>query len=58
MEVGKSFGIVNGGYRVLDLLSVEKGYKYWYQDLRYDDFFLEVGLGFICKFKMDILFFG
>lgn len=30
VEVGKRFGIVNGGYRVLDLFSVEKGYKYWY----------------------------
>lgn len=30
IEVGKKFGIVNGGYRVLDLFSVEKGYKYWY----------------------------
>ena len=53
IEAGKKFGIVNGGYRALDSLSAEKGYKHWHQDLRHDDTPLEAGLGFTCKLKSD-----
>lgn len=58
VEAGKKFGIVNGGYRALDSLSAEKGYKHWHQDLRHDDTPLEAGLGFTCKLKKDTPFLG
>lgn len=58
VEAGKRFGIVNGGYRALDSLSAEKGYKHWHQDLRHDDTPLEAGLGFTCKLKSDTPFLG
>lgn len=58
IEAGKKFGIVNGGYRALDSLSAEKGYKHWHQDLRHDDTPLEAGLGFTCKLKSDTPFLG
>jgi len=58
IEAGKTFGIVNGGYRALDSLSAEKGYKHWHQDLRHDDTPLEAGLGFTCKLKSDTPFLG
>ncbi|KAK2565778.1 Sarcosine dehydrogenase [Acropora cervicornis] len=58
MEAGKSYGIVNGGYRALDSLSAEKGYKHWHQDLRHDDTPFEAGLGFTCKLKTNTPFLG
>ena len=58
MGIGEKFGIVNGGYRALDSLSAEKGYKHWHQDLRHDDTPLEAGLGFTCKLKRDTPFLG
>lgn len=58
MEAGIEFGVVNGGYRALDSLSAEKGYKHWHQDLRHDDTPLEAGLGFTCKLKSDTPFLG
>lgn len=58
IDAGKKFGIVNGGYRALDSLSAEKGYKHWHQDLRHDDTPLEAGLGFTCKLKSDTPFLG
>jgi len=58
IEAGNKFGIVNGGYRALDSLSAEKGYKHWHQDLRHDDTPLEAGLGFTCKLKSNTPFLG
>jgi len=58
MEAGKDHGIVNAGYRAIDCLSAEKGYKHWHQDLRHDDTPLEAGLGFTCKLKSDTPFLG
>ncbi|XP_032227351.2 sarcosine dehydrogenase, mitochondrial [Nematostella vectensis] len=58
MEAGREHGIVNAGYRAIDSLSAEKGYKHWHQDLRHDDTPLEAGLGFTCKLKKDTPFLG
>ena len=58
MKVGNKYGIVNAGYRALDSLSIEKGYRHWHEDLRSDDNPLEAGLGFVCKLKTDIPFLG
>lgn len=58
MAEGKRHGIVNSGYRAIDSLSIEKGFKHWHQDVRHDDTPLESGLAFTCKLKTDIPFLG
>jgi len=46
MAAGRGFGITPGGYRVLDSLRVEKGYRYYGTDLTLLDNPYEAGLGF------------
>ena len=46
MSAGKSFGIRPGGYRALDSLRMEKGYRYYGTDLTLLDNPYEAGLGF------------
>ena len=58
MAAGKDFGIANAGYRAIDSLSIEKGYRHWHMDLRSEDDPLEAGLGFTCKLKSDVDFLG
>ncbi|XP_066953751.1 sarcosine dehydrogenase, mitochondrial-like [Macrobrachium rosenbergii] len=58
MAAGKPFGLVNAGYRAIDSLSCEKGYRHWHADVRPDDTPLEAGLAFTCKLKTDINFLG
>ncbi|QQP39643.1 Sarcosine dehydrogenase, partial [Caligus rogercresseyi] len=33
-RAGKKFGMVNGGFRAIDSLSIEKGYPHWHQEIR------------------------
>jgi glycine cleavage system aminomethyltransferase T/glycine/D-amino acid oxidase-like deaminating enzyme len=47
---GQEFGIRPGGYRVLDSLRMEKGYRYYGTDLTLLDNPLEAGLGFSVRF--------
>ena len=58
MEVGRQYGIMNAGYRSIDSLSIEKGYRHWHEDVRADDSPLEAGLGFTCKLKSNVPFLG
>ncbi|XP_068925341.1 sarcosine dehydrogenase, mitochondrial [Petaurus breviceps papuanus] len=58
MKAGAKHGIVNAGYRAMDSLSIEKGYRHWHEDLRSDDSPLEAGLAFTCKLKSTIPFLG
>ncbi|KAG8447493.1 hypothetical protein GDO86_014842 [Hymenochirus boettgeri] len=58
MEAGAKHGAGNAGYRAIDSLSIEKGYRHWHADLRIDDSPLEAGLAFTCKMKTDIPFLG
>jgi 4-methylaminobutanoate oxidase (formaldehyde-forming) len=46
MAAGRKFGIQPGGYRVLDSLRMEKGYRYYGTDLTLLDNPYEAGLGF------------
>jgi len=46
MEAGAEFGITPGGYRVLDSLRMEKGYRYYGTDMGLLDNPYEAGLGF------------
>ncbi|XP_064146685.1 sarcosine dehydrogenase, mitochondrial isoform X5 [Loxodonta africana] len=58
MAVGAKLGLVNAGYRAIDSLSIEKGYRHWHADLRPDDSPLEAGLAFTCKLKSAVPFLG
>ncbi|XP_029371492.1 sarcosine dehydrogenase, mitochondrial isoform X1 [Echeneis naucrates] len=58
MAAGVKHGIINSGYRAIDSLSIEKGYRHWHADLRPDDTPLEAGLAFTCKLKSSIPFQG
>jgi sarcosine dehydrogenase len=46
MDAGRDFGITPGGYRVLDSLRMEKGYRYYGTDMGLLDNPYEAGLGF------------
>jgi len=55
-EVGKSFGLVNAGYRCIDSLRLEKGYRYWSGDISPEYTPFEAGLDFCVKLdKGDFL---
>ncbi|GAB6032728.1 hypothetical protein CHUAL_011598 [Chamberlinius hualienensis] len=58
MEIGGRYGLINAGYRAMDSLSIEKGYRHWHADLRLDDTPLEARMAFTCKLKSDIPFLG
>jgi 4-methylaminobutanoate oxidase (formaldehyde-forming) len=51
MHAGGASGIRPGGYRVLDSLRMEKGYRYYGTDLTLLDNPLEAGLGFCVQFE-------
>jgi glycine cleavage system aminomethyltransferase T/glycine/D-amino acid oxidase-like deaminating enzyme len=50
MTAGQAAGIAPGGYRALDSLRMEKGYRYYGTDLTLLDNPLEAGLGFCVRF--------
>jgi 4-methylaminobutanoate oxidase (formaldehyde-forming) len=45
-EAGKEHGLVAGGYRAIDALRLEKGYRVWSSDVTPDENPFEAGLGF------------
>ncbi len=55
-EAGQPHGLVAAGYRAIDSLRLEKGYRYWSADITPDDTPDEAGLGFAVKLdKGDFL---
>jgi 4-methylaminobutanoate oxidase (formaldehyde-forming) len=48
-SAGKEFDLVAGGYRAIDSLRVEKGYRVWGSDLTAETNPYEAGLGFCVK---------
>jgi 4-methylaminobutanoate oxidase (formaldehyde-forming) len=48
-DAGRPFGLVAGGYRAIDSLRLEKGYRVWGADVTPDDSPYEAGLGFCVK---------
>ena len=48
-EPGRELGLVAGGYRAIDSLRLEKGYRVWGADITPDDTPFEAGLGFSVK---------
>jgi 4-methylaminobutanoate oxidase (formaldehyde-forming) len=45
-EAGRAHGMVAGGYRAIDALRLEKGYRVWSSDITPDETPFEAGLGF------------
>jgi 4-methylaminobutanoate oxidase (formaldehyde-forming) len=55
-EAGRELGLLAGGYRAIDSLRLEKGYRVWSTDITPDDTPFEAGLGFAVKLdKGDFL---
>jgi glycine cleavage system T protein len=55
-EAGQPEGMVAAGYKAIDTLRLEKGYRYWSSEISPDYTPLEAGLGFAVKFdKADFL---
>jgi glycine cleavage system aminomethyltransferase T/glycine/D-amino acid oxidase-like deaminating enzyme len=48
-EAGRPFGLVAGGYRAIDSLRLEKGYRVWGADVTPDETPYEGGVGFAVK---------
>jgi glycine cleavage system T protein len=48
-EAGRPHGLVAAGYRAIDSLRLEKGYRYWSADITPDDTPYEAGLGFAVR---------
>jgi sarcosine dehydrogenase len=58
MAAGAPHGIRPVGYRALEALRLEKGYRAWGSDITPNDSPLEAGLGWAVKLKKDIRFMG
>lgn len=58
MAAGTPHGIGNAGYRAIESLRLEKGYRVWGSDINPDHTPLEAGLGFAVKLKTDVDFLG
>ena len=49
IEAGRAFGVRPAGYKALDSLRLEKGYRYWSADITPEDNPYEAGLGFCVR---------
>ena len=58
MEAGAEHGIVNAGYRAIESLRLEKGYRAWGADIGPDATPLEAGLGWAVKLATPQAFLG
>ncbi len=50
-EAGRPHGLVAGGYRAIEALRLEKGYRAWAADITPDDTPYEAGLGFAVRLE-------
>lgn len=58
MQAGSEFDIVNAGYRAIESLRLEKGYRAWGADIGPDYTPLEAGLAWAVKLRSNIAFEG
>ena len=58
MAAGAGLGLVNAGYRAIETLRLEKGYRAWGADIGPDHTPVEAGLAWACKMKSGIDFIG
>jgi glycine cleavage system aminomethyltransferase T/glycine/D-amino acid oxidase-like deaminating enzyme len=52
-ESGREHGLVAGGYKAIDSMRLEKGYRVWGADITPDETPYEAGLGFAVKLDKD-----
>jgi glycine cleavage system aminomethyltransferase T/glycine/D-amino acid oxidase-like deaminating enzyme len=57
-EAGRAHGLLAGGYRAIDALRLEKGYRVWSSDITPDETPFEAGLGFAVKLDKGADFVG
>ena len=55
---GRGHGLVPGGYKAIESLRLEKGYRVWGSDVTSADTPFEAGLGFSVKMDKDVPFIG
>ncbi|MBM3571568.1 MAG: FAD-dependent oxidoreductase, partial [Alphaproteobacteria bacterium] len=58
VAAGRAHGIANAGYRAIESLRLEKGYRAWGADIGPDYTPLEAGLGWAVKLKSNAPFLG
>jgi 4-methylaminobutanoate oxidase (formaldehyde-forming) len=58
MEAGAAFGIRPAGYRAIESLRLEKGYRAWGSDITPNDNPFQAGLGWAVKLKSGLPFLG
>ena len=58
MAAGRPYGIANAGYRAIESLRLEKGYRAWGSDIGPDHTPLEAGMGWAVKLKQNTPFLG
>jgi 4-methylaminobutanoate oxidase (formaldehyde-forming) len=58
MAAGPAHGLMNAGYRAIETLRLEKGYRAWGADIGPDHTPLEAGLGWAVKLQKPIAFLG
>lgn len=58
MQAGQSHGLINAGYRAIESLRLEKGYRAWGADIGPDHTPVEAGLGWAVKLRSNIDFKG
>jgi 4-methylaminobutanoate oxidase (formaldehyde-forming) len=54
-EGGRPHGLVAGGYKAIDSLRLEKGYRVWGADITPEDSPFEAGLGFAVKLDKQFI---
>ena len=57
-EAGRERGLVAAGYRAIDALRLEKGYRVWSSDITPDENPYEAGLGFAVRVDKEVEFIG
>jgi 4-methylaminobutanoate oxidase (formaldehyde-forming) len=58
MRAGAAHGIAPAGYRALEALRLEKGYRAWGSDITPNDNPFQAGLGWAVKLKSNVSFMG
>jgi heterotetrameric sarcosine oxidase gamma subunit len=58
VEAGRSHGLMPAGYRAIDALRLEKGYRVWSSDITPDENPYEAGLGFAVALDKEVEFIG
>jgi glycine cleavage system aminomethyltransferase T/glycine/D-amino acid oxidase-like deaminating enzyme len=57
-DAGREHGLVAGGYRAIDALRLEKGYRVWSSDITPEETPYEAGLGFAARLEKGTDFIG